>query len=146
MSRRSSFRAIRAMMPTTPQPALMEGSCILYSKKAKLCNRCYNGTCLGAGVNGSCSRTLDCEPTQYCETGKCRDFKKLGEACQHKFECGRAGSCLFNNTKSYFGLCVLYFSVPSGNSSENRVLNTVGGYLSFDNDTRLLCTTGYMNS
>jgi hypothetical protein len=44
------------------------------------------------------------------------------------------------------GICVAYFSVPIGQGQANRVLNSVGGYLSFDNDTRLLCQTGYMDA
>lgn len=144
MSLRSSTLEILAMMLTTLPLVLMEDKCKL--EVSLMLSRCLNGTCVGVGINGSCARTVDCEPSQYCESGRCRNHKQLGDACQHKFECGRAGSCLFNNTKSYFGLCIPYFSIPPGNNSENRVLNTVGGYLSFDNDTRLLCTTGYMDS
>ena len=40
--------------------------------------KCQNGTCLGFGINGSCARTVDCETSQYCDAGKCWDFKKIG--------------------------------------------------------------------
>lgn len=38
----------------------------------------------------------------------------MGDPCNHKYECGREGSCLFNNTKSLTGICVRYFSIPIG--------------------------------
>ena len=50
--------------------------------------------------------------------------------CSHKYECGRVASCLFNNSKSFFGICVPYFSVPVGRRSENRVLNIIGTLMS----------------
>lgn len=27
---------------------------------------CQNNTCKGVGINGTCARTFDCEPGQYC--------------------------------------------------------------------------------
>ena len=77
-------------------------------------SRCINGTCLGVGVNGTCARTQDCEPGQYCSMGMCRGYKRVSERCSHRYECGRAGTCLFNNTRSYFGICVPFFKVPNG--------------------------------
>jgi len=107
---------------------------------------CLNNTCMGVGINGTCARTFDCEPGQYCQSGRCRNYKKLGEACTHKYECGRVGMCLFNNTKSYMGMCVAYFSIKPGNATWQRVYNQIGSYLSYDNDTHLLCSTGYMDT
>eukprot|EP00347_Sterkiella_histriomuscorum_P014652 403360065 len=108
--------------------------------------KCVNSTCESVGFNGSCSRTFDCDAGQYCEVGKCRNYKKLYQECFHKYECGRVANCLFNNTKSYAGICVPYFSIKVGRKPENRVLNTVGIYMNYDDDTRLLCETGYMDS
>lgn len=68
------------------------------------------------GYNGYCARTQDCEPGQYCgEGGRCRDVKGEYAGCTHKYECGRTASCLFNRTNNFTGLCVSYFSVPTGN-------------------------------
>ncbi len=92
--------------------------------------RCKEGRCEGVGVDGLCGRTEDCEPGQYCERGRCRGEKGRGEECGGRYECGRRGGCLYNGTKRYRGVCVEYFSVKVGKESWNRVLNSVGGYLS----------------
>ena len=81
MSLKSYIQGIHASKMTIQPDVLMGNKCNKYD--IKTIYRCKEGRCIGVGINGSCARTLDCEPGQYCERGKCRDYKKLGEDCQH---------------------------------------------------------------
>jgi len=48
-----------------------------------------DGKCMSVGHDGDCSQSADCQPYQYCNMGKCTNFKKIGESCFHRNECGR---------------------------------------------------------
>ena len=40
--------------------------------------------------------------------GKCTNFKKIGDPCFHRNECGRSAACFYKNGASITGICTQY--------------------------------------
>ena len=82
---------------------------------------------------------------QYCEKGICTSFKRVGEQCEHKFQCGRTATCWFNNPNSIYGVCTEYLKFEAGDTT-NRVFHQIGTTQFYDDDSKLLCASQYYNS
>ncbi len=73
--------------------------------------------------------------------GKCTDFKKIGQSCFHRNECGRQATCFFNNARSIAGVCTEYMKIDS--KSPINVKMMIDSYSVINEDSHLLCRSQY---
>lgn len=84
-----------------------------------------------------CAQSADCPSSQYCEMGKCTNFKAVGDPCFNRNECGRQATCFFNNARSITGVCTEYMKIPS--QSPTNVKMQMDSYSVINEDSHLLC-------
>lgn len=100
--------------------------------------KCGNDSkCMSVGHDGDCSQSADCSSYQYCNMGKCTNFKKINDKCFHRNECGRQATCFFNNPRSIAGVCTEYMKVDS--KSPINVKMQIDSYSVINEDSHLLC-------
>lgn len=88
--------------------------------------------------------TGDCPIYQYCGGGACIEFKKAGEACTHKNQCGRTSTCWFKNSASNQGTCTEYMQIENSDAN-NPVYHYFGSTKKFEDDSHLLCKSLYFD-
>ena len=88
-----------------------------------------------------CSQSADCDPSQYCNSGVCTDFKLIGASCFNRNECGRQATCFFNQPQSITGVCTEYMKVDS--QSATNVKMKIDTYQVINDDSHLLCRSQY---
>ncbi len=64
-----------------------------------------DGFCESVGHDGECAQSADCPSYQYCNMGKCANYKKIGDPCFHRNECGRSATCFYRDGSSITGVC-----------------------------------------
>eukprot|EP00347_Sterkiella_histriomuscorum_P013216 403365562 len=102
-----------------------------------------DGYCESVGHDGECSQSADCTPYQYCSMGKCTNFKKIGDPCFHRNECGRSATCFYNNANSITGVCTQLLQIDTGSSI--NVTQKIDNYAVVNEDSHLLCKSQYAN-
>ena len=100
-----------------------------------------DGKCMSVGHDGDCSQSADCQPYQYCNMGQCTNFKKIGESCFHRNECGRQATCFFNNARSISGICTEYMKIDS--KSPTSVKMQLDSYSVINEESHLLCRSQF---
>lgn len=70
--------------------------------------------------------------------GICTIYKKIGDPCVHRNQCGRSSTCFYNDPNKMYGICTEYMKIESLDTTKN-VKQYLGNYVLFNEESHLLC-------
>ena len=85
------------------------------------------GICRGFDQGSKCKITADCNPEYYCYRGACIRTLGVGETCDDRSACGRAGFCHFRDPHVGLGRCIRYMSLGIGEQATHGLTSPSTG-------------------